>query len=537
MKADRLKSKKISISENLREEAIKFYTKYPNFKDTIDWLHYDKITEDDIRDTINFRKVSKTELKKLSKEDCKLLFQNDKEKNLKFKIHFENDDWLFVSPLTWESAIYMNSFKCGGGGAKWCIGDSEKRSIWYNYTINHNTRFVLAFNKNFKNFTKESEFKDSLKYMIAICNKAISVWNQEDNVCGVDSLSNFDISSKDILSFDYSDFNKMKDDRISWWDITPDGTVLITENIEQIDEEDLFYGQDKIRKVILPSGMHYLGTRAFKNCKNLEEVYIGEGLEEICNECFYGCGNLKIVKVPKSLKSIRYGAFSSCVNLEEINLSNVNLIEESAFQGCHKLKDITFSKELVHLGFDAFSDCSSLKSVDIPDSITELDGTFAGCRNLKKVKLPKNLKEIKSAFYYTDLESIDFPDSLENIYGFRSFCNCKLKSVKLPKSLKSLGWYTFEDNILLEKVILPKTITELSPGLFKNCRSLKEVYIPKSIKEISYTTFDKKYIDNLTIYYEGTEEDLNKIKYSVDDYYNDTSVSLKELKIICNSKF
>ena len=71
-----------------------------------------------------------------------------------FKIYKETDDFLFVLPLTWEAAKFMDSSKCGEG-AKWCIGDKSSSMAWDHYTNPDEERefnrsaFVLLFNKHY----------------------------------------------------------------------------------------------------------------------------------------------------------------------------------------------------------------------------------------------------------------------------------------------------------------------------------------------------------------------------------------------------
>lgn len=58
----------------------------------------------------------------------------------------ENDKFIFVTPMTYKAAVYMDSFHCGGQGAQWCIDSSRDISAWDEYT-GDGEFFMLALNK------------------------------------------------------------------------------------------------------------------------------------------------------------------------------------------------------------------------------------------------------------------------------------------------------------------------------------------------------------------------------------------------------
>lgn len=79
----------------------------------------------------------------------------------------DNDKFIFYVPLNHKACVWMDSFDCGGEGAKWCIGQSDKPSYWDHYLMDDNY-FVLAFNK--ESFASEDREPgdDTLKYMLQV---------------------------------------------------------------------------------------------------------------------------------------------------------------------------------------------------------------------------------------------------------------------------------------------------------------------------------------------------------------------------------
>ena len=72
---------------------------------------------------------------------------------------------------------------------------------------------------------------------------------------------------------------------------------------------------------------------AFYNCKQLINIILPEGLEEICYGTFRGCEGLTELSLPISLEYIHREAFIECPNLKTITLSRNTKIEYKAFNG------------------------------------------------------------------------------------------------------------------------------------------------------------------------------------------------------------
>lgn len=93
----------------------------------------------------------------------------------------DNGKFTFVVPMTYEAAVFCDSAKCGGEGAKWCIGYEKTQSYWNDHTQDGQL-FILAFNN--ESFAKgpNNREKDTLKYMITLSPDArdTEAWLQSD---------------------------------------------------------------------------------------------------------------------------------------------------------------------------------------------------------------------------------------------------------------------------------------------------------------------------------------------------------------------
>ena len=109
---------------------------------------------------------------KTAKDDPRTQFKNDD-----FEILEENEDWLFVAVLTHEGAQYCDSFKCGGYGAKWCIG-MHQESYWSHYVWEDEKKFVLAYNK--KIFGQAQDQRWMLELDSTSKYGTVTAWAQDD---------------------------------------------------------------------------------------------------------------------------------------------------------------------------------------------------------------------------------------------------------------------------------------------------------------------------------------------------------------------
>ena len=137
------------------------------------------------------------------------------------------------------------------------------------------------------------------------------------------------------------------------------------------------------------------------------------------------------------------------------------------------------------------------------------------CSGLTEVLLPKNLTTITEASFRNcpNLLKVTIPDTVTTIEE-RAFPYCtSLTSITIPKSVTSLGESAFEGCSGLKKVVILANITEIEDFTFFKCRNLDELTIPKSVTVSGLYAFT--YCSDVSnIYYSGTEEEWNQIKFN-----------------------
>lgn len=333
-----------------------------------------------------------------------------------------------------------------------------------------------------------------------------------------------------------------------------------------------------LTNISLPTGLKRISDSMFTYCDSLEEITVPEGVQSIDRAAFSDCANLKHIVIPKSVSAIVRPNFVRCPKLETIEVSDMNQsfcdvegvlynkqmaelirypsnkgdsvfaipggvskIGSYAFQSNQKLSAVLLPDSVNTIQASAFNGCQNLTEIIIPNGVTEIDEmAFCRCSNLKKVRFPKNLVKLgRSAFEgCSSLKYVKLPDSVRTV-GDYCFQDCtNLIWADLPDGVTYIGYYAFLYCSNLQKI-------KLAPGIENNgqimlgCTNLTSVRIPDGVQKIGYGSFDR--CDHLTtvgiplsvtevgdwafsqcgnikdVYYEGTENDWNNIKFNLDN--------------------
>jgi hypothetical protein len=239
---------------------------------------------------------------------------------------------------------------------------------------------------------------------------------------------------------------------------------------------------------------------AFRNCKQLREVILNDGLLRIGSQAFEHCSSLVSITFPSSLATFDYGVFLNCKSLKRVVFneglrkigndafrntalqsisipSTVIKIGNYAFSNCKSLTEIVLNEGLKEIGGDAFSFCRSLQSIILPSTVTKIGITsFGGCSNLREVVLNEGLIEISDWAFVScqALRSITIPSTVVEICS-RSFDGCaNLRDVVLNNGIKKIGQSAFSFTSL-EHITIPSSVIEIGEHAFSHCTNLREV--------------------------------------------------------------
>lgn len=278
----------------------------------------------------------------------------------------------------------------------------------------------------------------------------------------------------------------------------------------------------------------------------LENINIGNGVQNIPQGMFSNFTNIKSINFPNSLKSIeRYAFYSS--GLTEVNLNNqleiigaeafaftsiqkitipesVKLIYIRAFSNCYSLREINYNA--INCTYDAldgttihylFGAALSLQTVNIGSRVEKIpSGAFGGLQTVENIKLPDNVKEVESYAFFnaSGIRNLDLGNGLEKI-GNEAFTTLKITELTLPESLKSIGAWAFygcnDIGTLYYDSINCSTDGVVINGIsyypfqandklnVSDCFNIENIYIGDKVKYLGDDLFRKCNITTITI--------------------------------------
>ncbi len=249
-----------------------------------------------------------------------------------------------------------------------------------------------------------------------------------------------------------------------------------------------------VKKVVIPNNVTSVGSNAFFECRNLEEITLSDNLTKINHGTFAFCEKLTEISIPVGVTTIEHSAFLCCSDLSKINIpesvacikasafgqtaiesivipSSVTEIQGSAFQGCANLLSVTFASSTPpSISASVFSDCNQLANIYVPY------GAKAAYQNLQQLSgLVIGERAVSGDYEYTL--------SLSNAVIVRY--NGGDETVQIPNILdgrrvttiggNSSGTSIFSTPQTVREVVIPNNITKIAANAFLNCTNLERL--------------------------------------------------------------
>ena len=325
--------------------------------------------------------------------------------------------------------------------------------------------------------------------------------------------------------------------------VMADNNALILPNDLQLIEEDAFYGDKSISKVVLPEGVQEIHSGAFVN-SSLTEINLPDTITFIDDNAFDAPGEIVVTAEEGSYAynwAVKNGYMETSPSEFVYTLSDGRCCIKK-YRGKSEyvcVPDYIDGVAVEAIGFEAFYNCSSLKWINLPHTLISIgEKAFYGCDAITVITIPSSATKIYDyAFYGCDkLESIVLNEGLTSI-GMYAFAHCpSLKQIRIPDSVTSLGDYfidedtglisatfgggkkvvawstnslpelktlTFREGIedisavnayscsypKLKNINLPQTLTRIRDSAFYNCDAITDITIPSSVTSIGHRAF------------------------------------------------
>lgn len=271
--------------------------------------------------------------------------------------------------------------------------------------------------------------------------------------------------------------------------------------------------------------MSSYGTRLVK-CNDIEECHIPYGVKFVASEAFKDAKNIRNLYIPNSVEEIEPNAFLSLA-VESVYIpKSVNKWGECAFKYCTNLKKITIEEGLPKLGISMFASCHNLETIRVPNSITSLpDGIFENCKSLKSVDLPFSLNYIGDSAFYgcEELRTIVIPPSVVGIQD-NTFAFCEhLSNITIPEGVVVLAKCCFEACISITNLRIPASLQHIDTDCFgSSCYVTLEV--PKGMA-LHYKELGVEGISDIVEYDTLMPNNIEELKKQAETY-----ISMLEFK-------
>ncbi len=93
-----------------------------------------------------------------------------------------------------------------------------------------------------------------------------------------------------------------------------------------------------MERMIIPTTVKVIGEWAFKDCSQLVNVGMREGLEQINSQAFECCTSLEQIIIPFAIEFIRYNTFRDCSRLMKWNYARgSSVLEVVHLKAAHRL--------------------------------------------------------------------------------------------------------------------------------------------------------------------------------------------------------
>ncbi len=287
----------------------------------------------------------------------------------------------------------------------------------------------------------------------------------------------------------------------------PNSFTYNGENISVTSLDDkLFYGNQLITKITVPSSIADIGTYTFYNCDSLIEVDLSQTtITTVGSRVFYDCDKLAIVSLTDTVTSIGEYAFYSCNQLKTINVPNeLTNIQTYAFGYADSLSSIDLSNasSLTSIEDYAFF-YAKLTTITLPESLTTIGNSAFNLCELTTITLPESLTSIgSSAFYSNDFQSVTIPSKV-TVLQSSVFSQCTLLAAITFNGDITTIYDSFLYNTKVTEVTIPASITTISSTAFSGANSLKKITIDKEEDSIANAPWGST---TATVYWNDTQE-------------------------------
>lgn len=232
-------------------------------------------------------------------------------------------------------------------------------------------------------------------------NEKVLVENYSEESQNVDTAESKSISS---LSNDNEELSGECGDSIKWL-LDVDTNVLEITGIGAIDdysESPWSTYNNKINLIKISEGITSIGSYAFSDLSNVTEIELPNSIEKIGYKAFAYCESLSQINIPLNwvecptastsgtIDSDNCGhIFEGCKELTNIEVpEGIEELPAYAFNACNYIENVILPESLTNVTHHAFFNCTALTKIELPVGISFIGkSAFCYCDSLREVTM------------------------------------------------------------------------------------------------------------------------------------------------------
>lgn len=280
---------------------------------------------------------------------------------------------------------------------------------------------------------------------------------------------------------------------------TAEKTVTLPDSLTVI-EEQAFYGDRSINRVIVPEGVTRIEYAAFANC-DLEFISLPESLEYIDSGAFRGNGNMvpQVVRgsyaddwaMEMGFEEVLYTddsdtpvePFSYTVSSSSGSSAYATITKYNGSETDVIIPDIIGIYPVKEISYDAFDGNTSIVSVTIPASVLSLGdswysdgmhgesmyGVFVGCSSLAEINVEEGNR------FYNSVDGVLFKNGGGRLLRYPPARSGS--EYQIPEDTISLSMNAFDGCSVLTDVSIPASTSKIETHVFRNASSLESITV------------------------------------------------------------
>ena len=239
--------------------------------------------------------------------------------------------------------------------------------------------------------------------------------------------------------------------------------------------EDAFKNCKDLTSVTLPEGLLRITECAFAYT-GLKSIRIPDTVT-IIYDSFVGCSSLESVYIGSSVKEIHFNAFKDCENIQNVYVKDIDTWcnIDFGYHNSNPMNSIKYEDRYTKL----YVDGEIITDLVIPEGITKIGRySFYFCQQFTSVSIPNTVTEIgREAFYgCLNLSGLQLPNSVTTIgpYAF-GFC-FRIKDLQIPNSVTTIGERAFLQG-RMKSIVIPNSVTNVGKEIFCACTGVEYLNI------------------------------------------------------------